>query len=129
MIDLIIGIDQIANKIAEELKNYSDEVVKKVDVTSLYIAKRSVAKLKKVSPTDSGDYAKGWSFKTEKRYGMPDRQEIHVKAPHYRLTHLLEYGHATANGGRTKAQPHIKPVEEEVITDFVKGVEDAINNI
>ena len=47
------------------------------------------------------------------------------------LTHLLEHGHdIIKNGvkvGRTKAQPHIKPVEEEGKALFIDEVTKEVN--
>lgn len=42
------------------------------------------------------------------------------------LAHLLENGHATKNGGRTRAFPHIRPVEERIIEEFFDAVKQKI---
>lgn len=43
------------------------------------------------------------------------------------LVHLLEKGHATLTGRRTKAYPHMAPAFEEIEQDFIERVEDAID--
>jgi hypothetical protein len=120
-----INIDKLASEIAKELSTYSQEVVQKVNVSSERVGKAAVKWLKNTSPKRYGNYAKSWTMKTEKAIGQPDLRIIHVKAPHYRLAHLLEYGHAKV-GGRVEGIPHIRPAEEMVIKEFMDEVEEAI---
>lgn len=121
-----INIDQLAAEIAKGLKDFSQEVVEMVDVSSEKISKEAVKQLKASSPKKYGKYAKAWKIKTEGSFGQPKNRIVHVKKPHYRLTHLLEYGHALRSGGRAEAQPHIKPAEDMVIKEFQKEVREAI---
>ena len=121
-----ISVDQLAAEIAKGLADYSQDVVEKVNVSSEKVGKAAVKQLKQTSPKKTGKYAKSWTMKTEKAIGQPDLRIIHAKAPHYRLTHLLEYGHAKVGGGRVEGKPHIRPAEEEVIREFTAAVEEAI---
>ena len=123
-----VNIDQLAAEIAKGLAEYSQEVVENVNVSSERVGKAAVKRLKETSPKrpGSGKYAKSWAIKTDKVTGQPDNRIIHAKAPHYRLTHLLEKGHAKVNGGRVEGIPHIRPAEEEVIREFTREVEEAI---
>ena len=121
-----INIDQLAAEIAKGLAEYSQDVVEKVNASSEAVGKAAVKRLKQTSPKRYGKYAKSWTMKTEPEVGQPHKRIVHVKAPHYRLAHLLEYGHAKVGGGRVEGRPHIRPAEEMVIKEFVAEVEEAI---
>jgi hypothetical protein len=121
-----ISIDQLASEIAKGLSEYSQDVVEKVNISSEKVGKAAVKQLKQTSPKKTGKYAKSWTMATEKELGQPHKRIIHAKAPHYRLAHLLEYGHAKVGGGRVEGIPHIRPAEEMVIEEFTREVEEAI---
>ena len=123
-----ISVDKLASEIAKGLAEYSQDVVEKVNVSSEAVGKAAVKRLKHTSPKrpGSGKYAKSWAMKTEPEVGQPHKRIVHVKAPHYRLAHLLEYGHAKVGCGRVEGRPHIGPAEEEVIREFAREVEEAI---
>ena len=52
----------------------------------------------------------------------------YVKAPNYRLTHLLVHGHATRDGGRTNANPFLQNAVDRVIPEYEEKVQEAISN-
>lgn len=100
------------------LDTFSKELQEKVDAAVDKASKDTVKRLKQTSPKDSGDYAKSWSRKK-----IAGGFVVYAAAPHYRLTHLLEHGHAVSNqfgslGKRAPAYPHIKPAEQEGIREF-----------
>lgn len=123
-----ISIDQLAHQIAEELKTYSQEIVSGINTSSEKIGNEAVKQLRVTSPKDRGKYAKAWAMATERATGQPSRRIIHVRAPYYRLAHLLEHGHAKRGGGRVSARPHIRKAEEQVISTFTEEVENIIRN-
>lgn len=110
----------LVNQIAKALEDYTDAVTESLEQAKDDISKEAVAELKATSPKKTGDYAKGWSRKkTAKGYVVYNRTD-------YQLTHLLEYGHAKRNGGRTRSIPHIEPVEQTVIQKFTSAAEKAV---
>lgn len=119
-----INVNELAAEVARELKKFSGEVVKKVDVSSERIGKEAVKHLKKTSPKDTGKYSRSWKMTTFPTDGQPNKRVIHNT--NGQLTHLLENGHAKVNGGRVEGIPHIRPAEEMVIKQFVAEVKEAI---
>ena len=120
-----IKLDKLAATIAQELGVYSRQVQEALDREGGKIAKEGVAKLREASPRRSGRYAKGWTLKIERVFGKPTQHIIHNK-DRSQLTHLLEHGHAKRGGGRVQGQPHIAPVETEVVAAYLAAVEEAI---
>ncbi|MGY3419122.1 hypothetical protein ACVWY4_005351 [Bacillus mycoides] len=114
------SIDSLANDIARELQRYGKEVEEKLEVEKEGVANDLVSDLKENSPKNTGKYARGWRKKK-------DGNAIIVhNALKPQLTHLLEKGHAKANGERVPAQVHIAPAEEKAINEFSERVERAI---
>lgn len=108
-----VNIDKLANELVKQLDIFRDVTVDMMTEAVDETAKATVAELKRTSPRDSGEYAKSWRSKRDKTLkGKWAYSRIVYNKDHYRLTHLLEKGHAKVNGGRTAAQPHIEPAEE-----------------
>lgn len=52
----------------------------------------------------------------------------YVRAPDYRLTHLLVHGHATKNGGRTTPNPFLQNAVDKVIPEYEQKVEEILSD-
>ena len=50
----------------------------------------------------------------------------YVRPPDHRVTHLLVKGHATRNGGRTKADPFLRNALDQVLPEYEKAVEESL---
>lgn len=117
---MAISIEDLAKEINKTLAEYSHGVGEEMEKVAEKVAKNGVKTLRLRSPKLTGDYAKGWRAK------KVDGAWVVHNATDYQLTHLLEKGHAKVGGGRVGAQVHIAPVEEQMINEFVEGVEEAI---
>lgn len=52
----------------------------------------------------------------------------YVKAPDYRLTHLLVHGHALKNGGRTNPNPFLSNAVDRVEQEYERKIQEALEN-
>lgn len=110
-----IDIDSLALTVINELEAYGDEAVEAVTEAVQETAKETIQELRAASPRGvTGDYAESWKKKRNKDVRGKERYDmvVYSNKPEYRLTHLLENGHAKRNGGRVEAIPHIKSAEE-----------------
>lgn len=116
-VDLSATVSQI-------LEDYGADVGEILDEAIIDAAEDAVHKLRAVqrfapdgSPT--GAYSASWTMEPMRvsRYQI---SYLIYNENHYRLAHLLEYGHAKANGGRVSAYPHIAKVNTEINVELVR---------
>lgn len=120
-----VKIDSLGNELNEILKQYGDDVTIIVDEEMKKVTKDTVSMLKKTSPKDQGDYAKGWKSRIkDNRFGS---EATVYNSTHGWLVHLLEHGHAKKNGGRTKAEPHVKPAEDWAEKELLKRIKERLS--
>ena len=117
-----IKAEELAKKISDEMHDFKDEKIENMKKLIDETAKETQKQLKQTSPKRTGKYAKDWSKETVFENALKKRVTVFNKKT-YRLTHLLEKGHAKRGGGRVAAIPHIKKAEEAAIETIEKKVD------
>lgn len=121
--------ENLQKVLSDYLENYVEDITEDVEDTTDTLTKEAVQELKQTSPKRQGSrdkpYHKGWTRQKGKENRGRYTVKIHNKT-NYQLTHLLEFGHATRNGGRTKAIPHIRPLEQKYNKLYEKRITTVI---
>ena len=124
-----IDANLLIKELSKALENYADDISAEVEEVANKVGKEAVDELKQTSPRGAREsYAKGWKLKKDKKGKNLYTVKIHNKTD-YQLTHLLEFGHATRNGSRTKAQPHIRPTEQKYSEKFERELKQKIGGL
>lgn len=113
-----INIDKMAVEIMSELDIYLGNTVETVRRAVEETAEETAEELERTSPVGpTGDYSKSWRAARDPNIKGKYRMSMVVASdkPEYRLTHLLERGHAKVNGGRVRGRPHIKKAAENAV--------------
>ena len=128
-----VSVDELSNVILEYLENFKDVTEEACESGVLTTAEEAVKDLRSAHPAGSGkygswdEYDSGWTKRDSK---MKTKEKgilaVVYNEKHYRLTHLLEKGHALVGGGRTQAFPHITPVEQKCEENLIKNIKKNI---
>ena len=92
--------------------------------------REGVAALASATPFDSGETAKSWYYKVERRKGSASivfyNSNIQNGVP---IAIILQYGHGTRNGGwvegRDYINPAIQPIFDRILNDLWREVTKA----
>lgn len=131
-----IHVGEVGTAMENMLEIYSQEVQDAiVDVTERWMGEL-VRQTKATAPKGprNGQFRKNISAdyrelrRVKSLRGRTIRATWYVKAPDYRLTHLIVHGHATKDGGRTKANPFLQNALDHVLPGYEHDLEEAIRN-
>lgn len=116
----------IGKAISQELTVYHEDVTKRINLLSADAVKRLVKKTKETAPKLTGSFRKNITSTVINDGNGSEKHVWHVKAPDYRLTHLLVHGHAKLNGGRVAGNPFLQNALDEVLPEYENAVEEAV---
>lgn len=118
--DLSEAVKELETLTKGWLSEYASDVFSVMIEEGAEIGKEAVKRLKAESPKRTKAYSKSWKYVQEK--GRVNVAVTVFNEDNYRLTHLLENGHAKRGGGRVQAIPHIATVNEWAQEELVNRV-------
>lgn len=116
---------------------YSEDINEKLRETTRESMKKLVKETKATAPRGrrKGQYKKHITADYQGLKNSPrglKGQDVsalwYVRAPEYRLTHLLVNGHATNNGERTAANPFLRNALDKVLPEYEQKVQEVLTN-
>lgn len=120
MMNSVINSDRLQSAVSDILKEYGETVTDAVNECVQIVADKATAELKTAGSFKGRKYRGSWTNEVNERPGYTDAVVFNKR--HYRLTHLLEFGHAVKRGGRVvgeaSAFEHIAPVNDKVAEMF-----------
>lgn len=120
-----ISVDELTWAVMDELNRYDQQVTDGLKKSVREVAKECRDEIRANSPVREGKgggaYKRGWTD-TVRYEGRDDIRIVVHNKKHYRLTHLLENGHAKAGGGTVAARVHIRPAEEHAAEKLLRKV-------
>ena len=124
------NIDSLGDAIERELTLFSREITENLKREAKDHMSQLVKETKKTAPVGHREkhYRDNISSKKTKDDSFGASYTWYVKGSDYRLSHLLENGHALRNGDRVEGTHFIEKASEPILADFYEKVEEAIRN-
>lgn len=126
----VISIDQLADAITQELTMYSDHVSEGIRKQTKKSMRQLVKETKGTAPVGHRHkhYKDSISSKITRNSPLFYEETWYVKGSDYRLSHLLNNGHALRNGGRYAGTQFITKASVSVLKDYEKAIEEVVKD-
>lgn len=112
----------------EEYRKETQDAVNEAGEKAMKKLVKITRKTAPQAPKSTGDFARKITSVTRTN-AMGDQAHVWcVKAPEYRLTHLIVHGHAKADGGRVPGNPFLENALGTVLPEYERAVEEAVKN-
>ena len=126
-----VKAEELDEAIRDQLETYNADIVKSINKNLKEVADKTAETLKKGGSYKerTGKYTPDWSVTARKTESVAQGESYSVhNRKHHQLTHLLEKGHVTRSGSRTRAFEHILPAEQAAQEMAVEAVEKAVKS-
>ena len=125
-----VSLEHLSEAISKELTLYNDNVVQGIKDEAKKSMDQLVETTKATAPV--GKRKKHYRNSIKSKVASENSRSIsylwYVNGPDYRLSHLLENGHALKDGGRVAGTHFIKNSSDPIIEKYIKAVEEVIKN-
>lgn len=118
MSSVLVNSSRFSIAVNEFLDEYSDDVAKAVYVCADDATRNARDKLKSAGDFKGTKFRKAWTRTIKQKSFGAVEAAVHLKAPMYRIGHLLEFEHASRNGGRVRGYHFIEPIANECNEEF-----------
>ena len=131
--DLAVALEAQLSKYNQDVNERLAEVVGQSIDELVKITKRTAPKGKRNGRFAKNIAAEKSELKKAHRlahaglHGRVVRATWYVKAPDYRLTHLIVKGHDKKNGGRTRANPFLANALDQVLPEYEQAVQEVLS--
>ena len=131
-----IHVGELGSAMEQALELYAQDVQDGIIQVTESNMRNLVKQTKATAPTGRrhGQFKKNITAdyqelrRVKKLRGRTIRATWYVKAPDHRLTHLIVHGHATKDGGRTRANPFLQNALDSVLPEYERGIEEVLKN-
>lgn len=122
----VVSVEQLGDAVKGILDEYNAEVIKGTKDAAKEAMDQLVSDTKATAPRRRPKYYKMITSKKEWETNLGVQYLWYVKGNEYRLSHLLEYGHANRDGGRTAGTHFIEHASDSIIKDYISRVEEVV---
>ena len=123
-----IRLEQLGDAIQQELTLYHQNVLDRINKAGDKAVKDLVKQTKSTAPAATGSFRSNIAAKCLRKGPRGNTYAWYVKAPDYRITHLIVHGHATRNGGRTSGNSFLQDALDTVLPAYEEAVKEAVKN-
>ena len=110
------------------LTEYTSEITEAVKAETEKVMKELVDETKATAPKNRPKYHKSITSRTSFENARELTKQWYVKPPEHRLTHLLNNGHQTRDGGRVEGTGFLSDAVDKIEKKYIKAVEEAVQN-
>ena len=125
-----VSIDGLAAAIDNELKTYSKTVMEGIRKQTDKSMRQLVQETKATAPVGRRrkHYRDSITSKVSNSSSYAYERQWYVRGSDYRLSHLLNNGHALRDGGRYSGTQFISKAEVSVIREYEDAIKEVLEN-